>query len=76
MEKIKNCPFCKSDRVEVYEKKSRGALGRDKVSYYVKCHNCQARGPAFGCYGKTNETWRKFALHDWNKAPREVENDA
>lgn len=68
MDIIKNCPFCNSDRVEAVEKLSRGAEGRAKHSFYVKCHNCRARGPAFGCSGRKNETWRDFAIHEWNKA--------
>lgn len=68
MVEIKNCPFCGSDRVEAVEKKSRGADGRDKHSFYVKCHKCHARGPSFGCTGRNNATWRDFAVHGWNNA--------
>lgn len=70
MEELKNCPFCGSDRVEAFEKLSRGREGRDKFSVYIKCHKCRARGPAFGGTGKKNKSWRQFAVYEWNKAPR------
>lgn len=67
MEELKNCPFCDSSRVELLEKKSRGAEGRDKFSYYVKCHNCRARGPSYS--GKSaNANRRGFAIYYWNNA--------
>ena len=69
MPEINNCPFCGSDRVELMEKKSRGAEGRDKYTYYARCHACHARGPSCGCAGKNNKTWRDFALYKWNNAP-------
>ena len=71
---IKDCPFCKSERVELVEKRSRGAMGKDKVSYYVRCHKCRARGPSYT--GSTaNASRLRFAVHDWNTAghaPEEV----
>lgn len=67
MNKIKNCPFCKSDRVEIVEKRSRGAMDKDKVSYYVKCHKCRARGPSYSG-GSANISRLRFAIYDWNNA--------
>lgn len=69
MEEIKNCPFCGSDRVEAVEKLSRGALGKDKVTYYVKCHKCRARGPSYNG-SSANASRRQFAIYYWNNAGR------
>lgn len=65
MEKIKKCPFCKSDRVELLEKKSRGADGRSRFTYYVRCHKCHARGSTFHGCGST-DTWKQYAVAAWN----------
>jgi hypothetical protein len=62
--------FCGSERVELVEKISRGAEGKYKFAYYVKCHSCRARGSSFGGTGKINNSWRNFALYQWNNAPR------
>lgn len=73
--KIKNCPFCKSDRVELLEKRSRGANSEEKVVYYVKCHKCLARGSAYAGTPAGAGILSHFAVIDWNKAahaPEEV----
>lgn len=62
-EELKNCMFCGSDRVEAIKKTSAGPRGVIKVSYYVKCHACRARGPAFSC-------GPELAVCAWNGSPR------
>jgi transposase-like protein len=71
MDIIKKCPFCRSARVEGITKTSAGAGGAVKHSYYVKCHNCYARGPMFVGSEKHSKEWRDLAVHEWNKAARD-----
>jgi hypothetical protein len=67
MEKMNNCIFCRSPRVEVVEKQSRGPSGRLKFSYYGRCLGCKARGPSFGCFDKPSEAERSCAVAGWNR---------
>lgn len=69
MPELKCCPFCGSDRVEAVEKYSRGADGKDKVTYYVKCHACRARGPSYNGTS-ANDSRLQFAVYYWNNAGR------
>lgn len=72
MVEIKCCPFCWSDRVELVKKLSRGADGKDKVSYYVKCHKCRARGPSYN--GPSENVSRgDYAVYYWNVVRRDKE---
>ena len=71
--KLKKCPFCGGVRVKVHEKKSRAADGSAKYSFYARCNDCRARGPAFVCIGRKNEKWRIVAEAAWDKVARLAE---
>lgn len=75
MENLKNCMFCKSDQVEAFTKTSAGAGGKVKVSVYVKCHNCRARGPSFSGAPRNAPAFYDLAVYGWNNAPRVVPSE-
>ena len=68
MEVVRKCVFCQSARVEAYSKTSVGDKGAIKVSCYVKCHNCRARGPAFSGSPLHSESLLDNAVSGWNLA--------
>jgi len=58
-EKLKPCPFCGSEDVELV------SFGAKTVSYQVKCNTCEAYGPLFY---NGNEAASRAALF-WNTRP-------
>lgn len=55
-EQVRNCPFCKSEKIDVYY--DPGSHGYSEALSYVFCITCGARGP------KTMS--KKTAIRGWN----------
>lgn len=71
---LEKCVFCKSTNVELITKHGKGEGGRHRLTHYVKCHTCHARGPSFSCYadeGAVVGARYVSAKHVWNNACRE-----
>jgi len=71
---LEKCVFCKSKNVELITKHGKGEGGRHRLTHYVKCHTCHARGPSFSCYadeGAVADARYVSAKHVWNNACRE-----
>jgi len=53
---MRACPFCRSDRVGVTEKRVKAARG-ERTHWYVRCNACHARGPIRDYEGLDIRAW-------------------
>lgn len=60
------CRFCGSTNTRVELKDSRGEGGRPRFRAFVKCLNCQARGPAATSTDAPAEYLKVIAIGNWN----------
>jgi hypothetical protein len=67
---INKCPFCNSANTALMWKTSRGEDRKIKAKAYVRCADCQARGPAFTTDDISYEHGiRSRAAECWNGIP-------
>lgn len=72
MNKIKSCPFCRSNKINL----KAGYELRDKChknSYFVKCDSCGSRNETFRKAGLSDEGHKNWAIEDWNLIDRKEE---